>query len=330
MFDIRHNIHENTNPWIQNGCETIGTRIQFAILGGGNATVGSDIGDLVGNDDLGVMIPELWSSAIFRYFEKALTFRPFFDDYSSLVRGKGDAINIPEIQEVTVGAKAANTNVSYTTNVETSLQLQIDKHKYAAKLFEDIALIQANEPLVSKYAQSMGYALAKQVDTDIETALQSMATGISLGADNTLSNAKAEEAYATILELDIDPAECAWFVNPTLYADIVSNAGWTQGAASSLVVQGFTGGAQSGQSGTLYGMPVFMTPLITSATGATNEVGYLCHKSCVAVAVQQDIRVQSDYSIDNLGTRVVADVIYGVKLTDHANHKKGVRLNQPS
>jgi hypothetical protein len=50
----------------------------------------------------------------------------------------------------------------------------------------------------------------------------------------------------------------------------------------------------------------------------------------MAVAVQQEIRVQSDYSIDNLGTRVVADIIYGVKLTDSANHKKGVRLNQAS
>ena len=313
-----------------NPLQPMGSLREMAILGAGNATVGSNIGDLSGNDDLGVMIPELWSSAIMRYFEKALTMRPFFDDYSPLVKNKGDAINLPEIQETTVGTKAADTNVTYTRNVETSLQLQIDKHKYCAKLFEDIALIQANEPLMSKYAQSMGYSLAKQVDTDIEAALQSMATGISLGADNTLSSAKAEEAYATILELDLDPAECAWFVNPTLYADIVSNAGWVQGAASSIVTQGFAGGALSGSIGTLYGMPVINTPLITSASGASNEVGYLCHKSCVAVAVQQDIRVQSDYSIDNLGTRVVADVIYGVKLTDHANFKKGVRLNQPS
>lgn len=297
-----------------------------AILGAGNATVGSDVGDLAGNDDLGVMIPQLWSSAIFRYFEKALTLRPFFDDYSSLVKGKGDTIHIPEIQETTVGTKAADTNVTYTTNVETEVALNVDQHKYCAKLFEDIALVQANEPLMTKYAQSMGYSLAKQVDTSIETALQGMSTAITLAANNSLNNAKAEEAYSTILELDLDPAECAWFVNPTMYADIVANAGWTTTATA----QGFSGGALSGSIGSLYGMPVYNTPLITSASGVSNEVGYLCHKSCVAVAVQQDIRVQSNYSIDNLGTRVVADIIYGVKMTDHANFKKGVRLNQVS
>ena len=302
-----------------------------ALTAAGNSTVGSDVGDLDGNDDLGVLIPALWSSAIFRYFEKALTFRPFFDDFSSLVKGKGDTIYLPELQETTVAEKSANAAVTYTTNVETAVTMNIDKHKYAAKLFEDIGLIQANEPLMTKYAQSMGYSLAKQVDTDIETALQSMNDGISLGANNALSNAKAEEAFAAILELDLDPAECAWFVNPTMYADIVSNAGWTQSYVSSgSVTSGFSGGAISGNIGTLYGIPVVMTPLCSSASGTGTEAGYLCHKSCVAVAVQNDIRVQSEYSVDNLGTKVVADILYGVKLTDSSNFKKGVRFNQAS
>ena len=320
MNHLINNIH----GWVHNG--PMGNDL-MALTPAGDATVGSNVGDLDGNDDLGVMIPALWSSAIYRYFEKSLVLRPFFDDYSSLVRGKGDTINLPEIQEVASAEKSANTGITYTTNVETSVALTIDKHKYSAKLFEDIALIQANEPLVAKYAQSMGYALAKQLETDIESAMQSMTTGMTLSANNTLSTGKAEEAYATILELDMDPAECAWFVNPTLYADIVTNSGYVVGGSS---VSGFGGGATSGVAGTLYGMPVFNTPIITSATGATNEVGYLVHKSAMAVAVQQEIRVQSDYSIDNLGTRVVADIIYGVKLTDSANHKKGVRLNQAS
>ena len=304
----------------------MGAMRQMAILGAGNATVGSNVGDLDGNDDLGVMIPALWSSAIYRYFEKALTFRPFFDDYSSLVKSKGDTIYIPEIQETTVAEKSADTNVTYTRNVETAVTLLVDKHKYAAKLFEDIALIQANEPLMSKYARSMGYSLAKQFDTDIETELQSMQTGVSLSANNVLTNAKAEEAYGTLLENDLDPSECAWFLNPTLYADVVSNAGWTTTATA----QGFSGGALSGEIGRLYGMPVYMTPLISSASGTGTEAGYIAHNSCVAVAAQQDIRVQSSYSIDNLGTRVVADVIYGVKLTDSSNHIKGIRFNQAS
>ena len=307
-----------------------------ALTAAGNATVGSDVGDLVGNDDLGVMIPALWASAIYRYFEKALVFKPFFDDYSSMVKSKGDTLYLPEIQETTVAAKAANTAVTYTTNVETAVTLLIDKHKYAAKLFEDIGLIQANEQLLTKYTQSMGYSLAKQVDTDIETQLQSMQTGVSLAANNSLSNAKAEEAYATLLENDIPPEECAWFVNPTLYADMVANAGWTNSygfttsGGTDVPSIGFSGGALSGAIGTLYGMPVFVSNLISSASGTGTEAGYIAHTSSMAVAVQTDIRVQSEYSVDNIGTKVVADVIYGVKLTDSSNHIKGIRFNQAS
>ena len=193
-------------------------------------------------------------------------------------------------------------------------------------MFEDIAMIQSNEQLFTKYTQSMAYGLAKQVDTDIETALQAMNTGIQLGANNTLSKAKAEEAYATILADDLDPAECAWFVNPTMYADIVGNSGFTVGGTA----EGFGGNQLTGSIGTLYGMPVFTTSLISNSAGTGTEAGYVLHKSALAVAVQQDIRVQSDYDISHLATSVVADVIYGVKLTDSANHKKGVRFTQAS
>ena len=97
---------------------------------------------------------------VYRYFEKNLVLKPFFDDYSSLVKGRGDTLHIPTIQEVASADKSADTAVSYTANIETTISLSIDQHKYAAKLFEDIAMIQANEQLFDKYAQSMAYALA--------------------------------------------------------------------------------------------------------------------------------------------------------------------------
>jgi hypothetical protein len=43
-------------------------------------------------------------------------------------------------------------------------------------------------------------------------------------------------------------------------------------------------------------------------------------------AVQQDVRVQAEYSIDALGTKVVADMIYGAKLLDSSSNKRGYRF----
>ena len=104
---------------------------------------------------LDVFIPELWADGIYRYFEKNLVLKPFFDDYSSLVQGKGDTLHIPTVQEVAVSTKSANTGVAYSVNTETDIDLSIDQHKYEAKLFEDIAMVQSNEQLFDKYAQSM-------------------------------------------------------------------------------------------------------------------------------------------------------------------------------
>ena len=103
----------------------------------GDTTQGSAVGDL--NPDashLDVFIPELWSDGIYRYFEKNLVFKPFFDDYSSMVQGRGDVLNIPTIQEVASATKVANDGVAYTANTETGIALNIDQHTYAAKLSE--------------------------------------------------------------------------------------------------------------------------------------------------------------------------------------------------
>ena len=288
----------------------------MAIHGSGNATT---------QTNLDKFIPELWASAVYRYFEKKLVFRPFFDDYSALVKGKGDKIHIPEVSQVGYGTKSADTAVSYATNTETEMTIDVDTHLYSAKLFEDIAVIQANESLFSKYAQSMAYTLAKELDTAIEAKMQAFQTSVSLSANNTLTNAKAEEIYATLLGLDIPVEECCWFLNPTLYADVVANHSFVSAGGATDVQMGFNGA--NGVVGSLYGIPVILSNQIDTTSGVAIEQGYLAHKSAVGVAVQQDIRVQSDYSIDNLGTRVVADLIYGVATLDHANHKKGIKLN---
>ena len=99
-------------------------------------------GDVTQKSDVDVFVPELWAAGVYRYFEKQLILKPFFDDYSSLVQGRGDILHIPTMQEVATADKSANTAVDYTANTETDIDLAIDQHKYAAKLFEDIAMIQ--------------------------------------------------------------------------------------------------------------------------------------------------------------------------------------------
>ena len=42
-------------------------------------------------------VPELWSEGIYRYFERGTIFKNLVEDYSSLVKGSGDIVNIPRL-----------------------------------------------------------------------------------------------------------------------------------------------------------------------------------------------------------------------------------------
>tara|TARA_R100001530_G_scaffold487_1_gene754 strand:- start:1323 stop:2216 length:894 start_codon:yes stop_codon:yes gene_type:complete len=274
-------------------------------------------------------IPEIWSDGIYKFFERKTVFRGLVDDYSALVKGKGygDAVNIPEMSIISASAKSAGADLTYDATATTTTQLAINKHKYVGKLFEDVALIQSEADLVAKYARMMGEALARQVDADIWAELDGLNQSIDLSADNTLTAAVFESALANLGENDVPymDGECSMVVNPTLFADILNpSAGIAQYFIRNDAVGEGNKGLRSGMVGSLYGIDVYMSNTVSSSGTDGTVSGAIFHKSACAFASQQEVRVQSEYSIDALGTKVVSDLLYGVKIIDDSDNIKGV------
>lgn len=266
-----------------------------------------------GLTEVDAFIPEIWSSAVFGYLERALRWRDKVDDYSSMVTAGGDRIHVPTISEVTVQDKAENTAVEYDSTTESKVTLVIDKHKYASKMFEDVGMVQANGNLMSKYAEALGFSMAKQIDQDICTTITAgISSGATLGTDDTITDAEIETALASLGEADLDyrDGNLTFMVNPTLYADLLNNPKFVRFDA-----QGTGNALQSGRLGEIYGIPVDMSNAL--ATGGTAVSGVIFHKSSNAVAFQQGVRSQAQYDIDYLSTKVVFDAMYGLK-TVHA------------
>ena len=276
-------------------------------------------------------VPELWSDGIYRYYERGTVFKNLIEDYSSLVKSSGDTVNIPQIDLKASSDKAANTLVTYDATATTVTQLLIDKHKYNAMLFEDILQIQSNSDLVAKYTQMFGEALARALDADIWDELDGINEG-AVHADDTLSDAQFQAALANLGENDVPYMDggCALVVNPTLMADILDPAAgvtrnfWRAdaGGDGSVLNQGGT----KGFMGRLFGINVYMSNTISTAGTSSTTAGAIFHKSAAVCAVQQDVRVQAEYSVDALGTKVVADMIYGANLLDSASNKRGYRF----
>ena len=276
-------------------------------------------------------IPEIWADGIYKYFDRKTVFRGLVDDYSALVSGKGygDAINVPEMSIISATAKSAGADVAYDATATTTTQLALNKHKYVAKLFEDIALIQSEADLVSKYSRMMGEALARQVDADIWAELDGLNQSQDLSADNTLTAGVFESVLATLGENDIPymDGECSMVVNPTLFADILNPSG---GIAQYFIRNDAVGegnrGLRSGMVGSLYGIDVYMSNTVSSSGTDGTVAGAVFHKSACVFASQQEVRVQSEYSIDALGTKLVSDLLYGCKIIDDSDNIKGVAL----
>ena len=278
-------------------------------------------------------IPELWGDLIYKYFEERLVFKNTIEDYSSLVQGSGDTIHIPEIAKMTASSLTDGAQVSYVAPAETNTQLSIDKHYYSAKLFTDVLQVQSSYDLISAYGKAMGYALAKQVDSDIAAQLITVNNGATLTTDDQITAAEFEAAIANLGENDIDytSGDVFFVVNPTLYADMLNPAGTFGASFVRADITGFNSDnspALSGVVGKLMGMPVLMSNSLS--TGGTNVSGVIYHKSACAMAVQRDIDIKNQFDIDVLGTKIVAHTLYGVKLLDDSDNIRGYKFTNAS
>ena len=281
-------------------------------------------------------VPELWSDGIYRYFERGTIFKNLVEDYSSLVKGSGDIVNIPQIDFDASSDKTIDTLVTYDATATTVTQLAINKHKYNAMLFEDLLQIQSNSDLVAKYTQMFGEALARAVDADIWGELDGINEGTELAADDAMPDSEIQAALANLGSNDVPymDGSCSFVVNPTLMADILDPAAgitrnfWRADASGNGSV--LTEGGTKGFMGKLFGINTYMSNTISSGGTSSTTSGAIFHKSAAVCAVQQDVRVQAEYSIDALGTKVVADMIYGAKLLDSASNKRGYKLTNAS
>jgi hypothetical protein len=273
-------------------------------------------------------IPELWAEPIYKFFKRQNKLRGSVDDYSSMVTGQGDTIHIPKIALKAAVLKVKSTIVDFSTGAQAGkVDLSIDKHYVVPELFEDIALIQSNFELISKYTRMMGESIARQVDENMWDELDGFQTRQDLSANNTFAANDLETTLANLYAADLEPNMCSMAVNRLILADIMHPS---SGVASYFVRADAVAGSgqelKTGAVGLVYGMDVFYSNAISIATDNDKSVGAVYVPSACVFAAQQDVRVQADYSIDYLGTKVTADIIYGMKLLDESGDLRGVQL----
>jgi N4-gp56 family major capsid protein len=288
-------------------------------------------------------IPELWSDEVIAAYKANLVMANLVRKLNH--RGKkGDTIKIPTPTRGDASDKTAETQVTLIQHgTDVGLTISIDKHKEYSRLIEDIVDIQALESLRRFYTDDGGYAIARQVDTDL--LVESFNTGSAsltyTAATNTLTTASTfdviYEGDGTVWDetatTDISDAGIRTFVKlmddqdapmagramvvPTIVKfDLLGLARFTEQAFVGEVAGGNS--IRNGLVGDVYGVEVFVTtrtPLVEDSTATADNVsGVVLQRDSMVLVEQAGVRSQSQYKLEYLGDLFVTDMIYGVKV----------------
>lgn len=264
-------------------------------------------------------IPELWDPAILKARTNSLVMVDKIIHASPQGLKYGDTVNIPRLGNESALDKTAGSAVTYASATDTSVVINITSYKYVAKLIEDIVTVQSNYDLFSNFTEKIGKALATAVDTSI-LALTSGFAAQSVGGHvaGSISQAHIISA-ARMLNTANAPAEDRYLV--------VDPFGYSQLQALDVFIRYDAGGKTpttltSGEVGSVYGIKVLMSTNLSTAGGgtATSAIGFMFHKDAWAIALQKDVTMKDEYSVDYIGTKLVGYEVYGVTYarTDHA------------
>ena len=297
-------------------------------------------GGFVDNTSAATFIPEIWSDEIIAAYQKNLVLANLVKKMSMSGK-KGDTIHVPKPVRGDAHAKAAKTAVTVQASTEGEVQVSINRHFEYSRLIEDITEVQALSSLRQFYTEDAGYALAKQVDTD----LHGLATGLgSAGTSSTtyLNNggtffinagASSLTTYvadtvvpadiftdggfrALIQKLDDEdvPMDGRSFIIPPSVRNTIM--GIDRYVSSDFVNNGKVTG---GQIGELYGIGIFVStncPVVeTAAANGASTVdslgALLLHRDALTLAEQQGVRSQTQYKQEFLANLFTSDTLYG-------------------
>jgi N4-gp56 family major capsid protein len=280
-------------------------------------------------------IPEIWSDEIVAAYKKNLVLANVVKRMNFKGK-KGDVVHVPAPARGSASAKAASTAVTLIAATETEVAISINKHYEYSRLIEDIVEVQALTSLRSFYTEDAGYALAKQVDTDLiqlgrafngatvgtnDYATATATTKAFIGSDGTTAyNSSTSNAAAltdaairrTIQRLDDTdaPMDGRFFIIPPSSRNtLMGLARYTE--------QAFVGNGnaiRNGEIGQLYGIPVFTTSNADFGAGSSglDRICLMGHRDSMILIEQVGVRSQTQYKQEYLATLYTADTLYGV------------------
>lgn len=278
--------------------------------------------------DLAAVISETWTDIVNEKTFNDTVLANFITDLSEYATEGSDIFHVPNLytNALTVSLQSTQgAEVTTASPAEVDTTLTINTHRYVAFIIGDKDMVQiaAKYDANEMYAREAVKLLTEALEQDIAALWSSLATNLIGDTATNLSDAEIRAGIFALENLKYHLDECAFFFHPYIY--------WNQLHGITKYYQQYSygpsnepGAVRTGNFGTagyalnfkgfLYGIPVYTTSNIVS--GLQTYRNLLIHKRAFGFAVQtkggNNVRVQMENAIRNLGMLTVVDMVTGV------------------
>jgi N4-gp56 family major capsid protein len=268
---------------------------------------------------LSELYTEIVAEAQFVASEKSIM-RNLVKNYA--ISGGGKAVEVPVYAQVSAAAVSEATDLSNTAIDPTSVTITASEVGVMTTL-TDLARNSAPRNVAADIGKLFGEALARKQDTDLTGLFNGFNSALGDGT-TAISPAVIFNALSTLRANALPANECAVVVHPKIAYDLKS--GLTNTFAG-LDTETSNEALRAGFVGTLAGMRIFETSNMSNSGNAGDYIGAAFHKDALAIAMMQDVKIETQRDASLRADEIVATSVYGV---GEIHDSYGVELHHDS
>jgi len=229
------------------------------------------------------------------------------------ITGGGKVVEVPVYGTVSASAVAEATDLSNTAINPTSVSITASEVGIMTTL-TDLARNSAPRNVAGDIGKLFGEAIAKKIDTDLTAKFDGFSQEIGDGT-TALSPANIFNAVAVLRKNAVPSTEISAVVHPLNAYDL--KAGLTNTFANANANDLANEALRSGYVGQLAGVKIFETSNMADSSGnnpgTTGDYkGAVFHRDALALAMMQDIKIETQRDASLRADEIVATSVYGV------------------
>jgi|TARA_X000001382_G_scaffold81518_1_gene57430 N4-gp56 family major capsid protein len=244
------------------------------------------------------------------------------------ITGGGKVVEVPVYGTVSASAVAEATDLSNTAINPTSVSITASEVGIMTTL-TDLARNSAPRNVAGDIGKLFGEAIAKKIDTDLTAKFDGFSQEIGDGT-TALSPANIFNAVAILRKNAVPSTDMSAVVHPLNAYDL--KAGLTNTFANANANDLSNEALRTGYVGSLAGVKIFETSNMADTSGnnpgTTGDYkGAVFHRDALALAMMQDIKIETQRDASLRADEIVATSVYG---TGEIHDTYGVEINVDS